>query len=227
MENKKKNNGTLVGILIGLVIALIIGGCLLATGTMGFKTNKDINNEQSNKNNQTETTDSTTSNNTMQETTTKYFYDVKDLKVKALPEYQAFNNISENINSIETIYLDDYQAYLNLSGKVTVHKYSKSENEKEITNNLDITNVIDIIKFNIPATDNEQMLYMLTDNGDIYYYKFGDIEKNSFNTTKVENVSNVKKIFISNFTKTNAGGSWALFAITGNNDCIMIKGESV
>lgn len=223
---KKNKSGMLVGIIIGLVIALIIGGCLFATETIGFKINKNINNGQSNENNPVETTDNTT-NNTMQETKTKYFYDVKELKVTALPEYQIFNNISENINSIETIYLDNYQAYLNLSGKVTVHKYSKSENEEGITNNLDITNVIDIIKFSVPGTDNEQLLYMLTDNGDIYYYKFGDIEKNSFNTTKVENVSNVKKIFISNFTKTNAGGSWALFAITGNSECIMIKGESV
>ena len=226
MENEKKNSGMLVGILVGLVIALLIVVCLFATGTISFKTSTNANNGQTIENNQTNNND-TVSNSTAQETTQKYFYDVKDLKVKALSEYQVFSDISGNENSVETIYLDDYQAFLDLSGKVTVRKYNKSENEKAITNQLNIINVVDVIKFSIPATDNEQLLYLLTDNGDVYYYKFGDIEKNSFNATKVESVSNVKRIFISNFTKTNAGGSWALFAITDNNDCIMIKGESV
>ena len=49
---KKNNSGLLVGIIIGLVIALIIGGCLLATGTIGFKTNITNNNEQTTDNNE-------------------------------------------------------------------------------------------------------------------------------------------------------------------------------
>lgn len=49
---EKKSNGTLVGILIGLVIALLVGVCLFATGTIGFKTNINNDNVQSNGNNQ-------------------------------------------------------------------------------------------------------------------------------------------------------------------------------
>ena len=75
--------------------------------------------------------------------------------------------------------------------------------------------------------ESNQLLYLLTDDGNVYYYRIGDVENNNFNVTKVENVSNVKQLFISSFSKVNAGGSWALFAITDNDDCIMIIGESV
>ena len=50
MGNEKKSNGTLVGILIGLVIAIIVVGCLLATGTIGFKTNAASSNGQASEN---------------------------------------------------------------------------------------------------------------------------------------------------------------------------------
>ena len=59
MENEKKSSGILVGILMGLVIALIIGGCLLATGTIGFKTNITNNNEQTTDNNETKNNEET------------------------------------------------------------------------------------------------------------------------------------------------------------------------
>ena len=155
---------------------------------------------------------------------------MKDLKVKALPEYQVFADISKNKNVVETVdfgFEKDYRADLDISGNVNVLKYSKSENEKSITGKLNVTGVIDIVQFNVPSMEADQLLYLLTDNGNVYYYRIGDIEKNNFSATKVESVSNVKKIFISDFSKANAGGSWALFAITDNNDCIMIKGESV
>ena len=226
MENQKKNNGTLVGILIGIIIMLLVVGGLFATGTIGFKTNTANDNEQTASSNQTGTND-----NTVKENEITYFYDVKDLKVTALPEYKVFDDISNNKNVVERIvnfgFDKNYAAFLDLVGNVTVQKYSKSENEKGIIDKLNVTGVIDIVHFDVPSLEVDQLLYMLTDNGNVYYYRIGDIEKNSFNATKVESVSNVKKIFISNFTKTNAGGSWALFAITGDNDCIMIQGESV
>ncbi len=50
MEKKNKSE-LLVGILIGLVIALIIGVCLFATGTIGFKTNTPADNEPANEDN--------------------------------------------------------------------------------------------------------------------------------------------------------------------------------
>ena len=48
MENEKKNNGTLVGILIGIVLTLLVVGGLFVTGTIGFKTNTTTDNGQDN-----------------------------------------------------------------------------------------------------------------------------------------------------------------------------------
>ena len=234
MENQKNNKGV-IALLIVIIVILSTLCVLFATGTISFKSNDVANNETNeniNDDNNVENNDENNSiiNDTKEETTDKYFYDVKDLNVKALPEYQVFGDISKNKNVVETVdfgFEKDYSAYLDLSGNVTVQKYSKSENEKGITGNLNVNGIIDVVHFSVPATEAEQLLYLLTDNGDVYYYRIGDIENNSFNATKVESVSNVKKIFISNFSKANAGGSWALFAITTNNDCIMINGKSV
>lgn len=233
MENQKNYKGV-ISLLIVIIIILSALCVLFATGTISFKSN-DVANNETNENindNNVENNDENNSiiNDTKEETADKYFYDVKDLNVKALPEYQVFGDISKNKNVVETVdfgFEKDYSAYLDLSGNVTVQKYSKSENEKGITGNLNVNGIIDVVHFSVPAAEAEQLLYLLTNNGDVYYYRIGDIEKNSFIATKVESVSNVKKIFISNFSKANAGGSWALFAITSGNDCIMIKGESV
>lgn len=237
---KEKNNKGVIALLVVMIVVLGVLCVLFATDTINLskntKTNDTINNDGTNNNtveenknseNVIENTDNNTNNNTNQETTIKYFYNVNELKVKALPESQVFADISKNTNVVEKVDFRDYAAVLDLSGNVTVQKYSKSENDKGNTGKLNVSNVIDIVQFNIPSMDADQLLYLLTDSGNVYYYRIGDIEKNSFNATKVESVSNVKKIFISYYSKANAGSSWALFAITSNNDCIMLKGESV
>ena len=50
---KKNNSGILVGILIGIVITLLVVGGLFATGTIGFKTNTNADNEKTTENNET------------------------------------------------------------------------------------------------------------------------------------------------------------------------------
>lgn len=229
MENQKNNKGV-IALLIVIIIILSALCVLFATGTISLKSDDVNNNETSENINDDNNLGSNNINNTKEETTKKYFYDVKDLKVKALPEYPVFDDISKNTNIVETVdfgFEKDYRADLDISGNVSVLKYGKSENEKSITGKLNVTGVIDVVQFDVPSMETDQLLYLLTDNGNVYYYRIGDIEKNNFNATKVESVSNVKKIFISRFSKANAGGSWALFAITDNNECIMIKGESV
>ena len=113
---------------------------------------------------------------------------------------------------------------LDITGKVKVKSYV---NDKWITGDLSVNNIMDIIVFDVPAPETEQLLYLLTDTGDVYWYKFGEADNKNFAVVKVDNISNVQKLFISHFTKENAGGSWALFAITKNGDCVMLKGESV
>ena len=233
MENQKNNKGV-IALLIVIIIILSALCVLFATRTIDFKSKDASDNEikeNINDNNAGSNDDnSNVINNTKDEIIKKYFYDVNDLSVKALPEYQVFADISKNSNVVETVdfgFEKDYRADLDISGNVSVLKYGKSENEENISGKLNVTGVIDIIQFNLPSMESNQLLYLLTDDGNIYYYRIGDVENNNFNVTKVENVSNVKKLFISSFSKVNAGGSWALFAITDNDDCIMIIGESV
>lgn len=221
-------------LLVVIIVILSVLCILFATRTIDFKSKDASDNEikeNINDNNAGFNDDnSNVINNTKDEIIKKYFYDVNDLSVKALPEYQIFDDISKNSNVVETVdfgFEKDYRADLDISGNVSVLKYGKSENEKNISGKLNVTGVIDIIQFNLPSMESNQLLYLLTDDGNVYYYKIGDVENNNFNVTKVENVSNVKKLFISSFSKVNAGGSWALFAITDNDDCIMIIGESV
>ena len=109
MENQKKSNGTLVGILIGLVIALIIGGCLLATGMISFKTNTTSDNEQSSKNNQTtesDTVDSALANSLYEmlgiaegKDCLSYFISSENYKTNAkqiFGLYASYNNLNTN-----------------------------------------------------------------------------------------------------------------------------------
>ena len=153
----------------------------------------------------------------------KKIYNVSELNVKS--DLDAFKDISDNENIVETLTNgDEYSAKLDISGNVVINNY-KNGNSDQVK--LNIKKVIDIIILSRPADCSEQTLYLLTEEGSLYSYKFGNSDKNNYEVTKIETVSNVKKIFISNYSKPNAGGSWALFAITSNNDCIMIESESV
>ena len=234
MKQENKNIGLIITVVILSVLVLLLGGYIVYDKVLEDKSskldNRNVPAPVVDDNNTNQKPIEKVDNSTQQKDTVKYFYDVKDLNVKASSEYSVFSDISKNINVVEKVdfgFEKDYAAFLDLSGNVTVQKYRKSESDTGITGKLNVTNVIDDVQFNIPSLESDQLLYLLTDSGNLYYYKIGDIENNNFKATKVEKVSNVKKIFISNYSKANAGGSWALFAITGNNDCIMINAESV
>ncbi len=233
VKKEKNKIGLIILVVILFILVLEMGGYIIYDKFLSNNSQSpvtDNNTIEDNNANETVNQNNTTTNNTQEETIEKHFYDIKDLKVKALPEYQIFADISKNTNVVEAIdfgFEKNYRATLDLSGNVTVLKHKKSENEKAITGKLNVTGVIDIVQFDVPAMETDQLLYLLTDDGSVYCYRIGDVERNSFDAVKVEAVSNVKKIFISNFSKENAGGSWALFAITADNDCIMIDGESV
>ena len=159
------------------------------------------------------------------EKSTKDFFDASELNVKPLSDYPVFNDISDNANIVETIdFGNEYYAKLDITGNVNITSY---KNDTSVKGNLNISNVIDIIDFSIPADYSEQLLYLLTDEGSVYSYRIGDSADKKYDVKKIDNVSNVKKLFISNYSKPNAGGSWALFAITENNDCIMINATGV
>lgn len=221
---KEKSNKKVIALLIIIIVILLVLCILFATETISFKSNQP--NNENNKPSENIADNIDDNNTTVENTTQKYFYNVEELNVKTLSEYPNFSDISENTNIVEKIDFgyDEYEATLDLSGNVNIIRHSETE---ETNINLNISGVIDIIHFSVPSVETEQLLYLLTDNGDVYYYKIKNVEENNYNVTKVENVSDVKKIFISNSSKENAGSSWALFAITNNNDCIMINGQSI
>ena len=155
----------------------------------------------------------------------KNIYNVNDLTIKAFDNYPVFNDISNYSNIVESFMVGKgYYVSLDLNGKVSIVKYGDENSTNGV---LNVENVIDILLFERPAFDSEQYLYLLTDNGDVYSYKFGESDNNNYNATKVDNVSNINKMFISRYNKQNAGGSWALFVINGNNESIMIAAAGV
>lgn len=223
---EKKSNGLLVGIIIGLVIALVIGGCLLATGNISFKTNTTNNKQTSEKkdiNNQ-ESTNTNKEDNNINEVS---FNDEK-ISISNISQ-ESIHISSAGIESVNPIY--DYYVDLYSSGKVSVEtigmgNQNNNVRNKEFISNVD--NVVDIIQFNIAGIPEEQLIYMLLDNGDVYYYKVGDSINKKYIATKVENVSNVKKLFIYHYpAKKNAGGSWSIVAIKENNETIALNTDSV
>lgn len=159
------------------------------------------------------------------ENSIKNIYNVNELTVKTMDDYSLFTDLSNYSNTVESFMVGKgYYASLDLNGKVTIVKYGDENSTNGV---LNVENVIDILLFERPAFDSEQYLYLLTDSGDVYSYKFGESDNNNYNATKVDNVSNVKKMFISRYNKQNAGGSWALFVINGNNESIMIDAAGV
>ena len=136
---------------------------------------------------------------------------------------------SVGINSIYPLY--NYDISLLSSGNVEIYYLGMSstnsqERKTEILSN--VSNVVDIIQLNVAGTPEEQLIYMLQSNGDVYYYKVGDSVKGNYSATKVDDVSNVKKLFIYAYpAMKNAGGSWAIVAIKDNNETVALRVEGV
>lgn len=228
---EKKNNSlviVLMGVIIVIIVILAVLCVLFTTGKISFNTNEIENNETANTEKNEENNSNENNDNTQdkEKNNEKLFYDVNELKLKIDDNYKVFEDITKNRNEIEEIRIGngDYYASLYLNGDVNVRAYI---NDKWNSSLLNIHRIVDIIEFSIPAENNEQLMYLLDENGNVYSYKFGNINNNNYDVTKIESVSNVKKLFISRYSKINAGGSWALFAITENNECVMLNAESV
>lgn len=230
---QNNNNGILVGTLIGLVIALLIVVLLFATETISFDT-KNSNNEKTSSNGNVindKTSDNGDDSNEFplnNLSVSEVTFNNENISVLDMIQ-ESIHISSSGISSINPLY--DYNISLLLSGKVRISTVGMSsennqEHESEILSN--VSNVVDIIQFSIAGIPEEQLIYMLLSNGDVYYYKVGDSINKKYTATKVENVSNVKKLFIYNYpTKKNAGGSWSIVAIKDNNETVALNTEGV
>ena len=209
----KNNNGLLVGLLIGIIVTICLGACLFLSGTIKF-------NNSSTKNNQKLTT-----NNIDAEEVT---FNNEKISIQNIIQ-ESIHISSASIESINPNY--DYYIELHLSGKVKIRTIGMSEQNsndywEEFISNVE--DVVDIIQFTVPAEPDQQLIYLLQSNGDVYYYKVGDSRAKKFTATKVDNVSNVKQLFIYNYPiKENTGGSWSIVAIKDNNETVSLNTEGV
>ena len=210
--NENKNN-TIIILLIIVIAILSTLLILTMTGTL------NLNNKETNKNlNNTQNNEVMTEEKTSQEIIdiNKLNYNNKDISQATTEEFYI-NGVDGNNYS--------YTISLLLSGKLKIGTYNNNiANDDYISN---VNNIIDIIKYSIPGQPEEQLIYMLDNNGDVYYYRVGDSIEKKYTATKVDNVSNVKKLFLYSASKPNAGARWELVAITNENECIMIKSEGV
>jgi len=134
-----------------------------------------------------------------------------------LSQLSEYKNYTGTYGDLKDFYADNYSITLSLDGKVRV---CNSGDCHSITN---IENVVDMIKLSVPGEPAEQQFYFLLDNGDVYNYKIGDVDKNIFTATKVETVSNIKKIINYSYAELeNAVGTWGIIAITKDNEYIKI-----
>lgn len=227
MENEKKSNGMLFGILIGLIIALIIGGFLFVTGTIGFKSNLSTDKKE-------ETNDSNVINSNEQvnnNSSEKVDNIEQKLETSPFDSDKLDASISKNVTvPISEISIKEYEEsingekyYLKLlkNGKINISKNNGRDFTDYISN---ISNVIDVAELPMRGTENS-MYYFLLSNGDVYYYILQDLSKGKKEATKVNDVSEVKRIINTTiYVKANQPPTFAIVAIT-NDEYKVIASE--
>ena len=213
-----EKNNRMVIILMGIIIVILVVACVLfATGKITF-TSKTIDAENSSLN--------ALDNKKVDGTE----YGDDSIKLDDI-ETDLENLGSATVNSINIISgsddLSDFIVTLKLNGEVSVLTVSNKDGNN-ITNNLELKNIKEMIKFPVAGLSTEQMVYFLTFTGDVYSYVVGESINNNFTPQKVENVSKVKKLFVYHYpaAKKNAGGSWAMFALDSDDKLVKLNSDS-
>lgn len=215
MEKEKKSSGLLVGILMGIIISLVICGCLIFTGVIRLETNAATEKET--------VEEKETGTTTFEEVT---FNDEKIAMSDMIQEgiYIDGGSADSDYNNY------NYSVDLYYSGKVKISTYklgtdTGEKNESFISN---VDNIVDIIKLGVADIGGAQLIYMLTSDGDVYYYQVGDSKENKFVATKVDSVSNVTRLFIYSYPpRENAGASWAIVAVKKDGETVLLKSSGV
>ena len=225
---KKNNSGMLVGILIGIIIMLLVVGGLFATGTIRFKSTiftdkKEKTNDSNviNRNEQVNNNSSEKVDNIEQKLETSPF---DSDKLDAI----ISNNVTVPISEIvikeyeETKNGEYYYLKLLSNGRINIVKNKDSNHYTDFISN--ISNVIDVAELPMRGTENS-MYYFLLSNGDVYYYILQDLSKGKKEATKVNDVSEVKRIINTTiYVKANQPPTFAIVAIT-NDEYKVIASE--
>ena len=224
---KKNNSGMLVGILIGIIIMLLVVGGLFATGTIGFKSTISTDKKE-------ETNDSNVINSNEQvnnNSSEKVDNIEQKLETSPFDSDKLDASISKNVTvPISEISIKEYEEsingekyYLKLlkNGKINISK----NNDRDFTDYIsNISNVIDVAELPMRGTENS-MYYFLLSNGDVYYYILQDLSKGKKEATKVNDVSEVKRIINTTiYVKANQPPTFAIVAIT-NDEYKVIASE--
>lgn len=120
-------------------------------------------------------------------------------------ELNKFGKSDYNIIKSETI--GSTSVNLDINGKININ----------FTNSIsNLSNVKDIILFNraVPSS----ILYILTNDGNIFSYDISNIETNNYNATKINEYSDINKIIIYRTRKANAGGCDYIILIDNNGE---------
>lgn len=160
----------------------------------------------------------------------------------------TFNkDINDNTNETESMLLDkiEIEKYKNPTGTYGYQKRISSVGEFIVTLDLagevtvcktvsdchkltNITTVVDMLEWTVAGIEDYQKVLFLLDNGDLYSYEYKNFNNNIFEATKIENITNVKRIVSFTYSgRENAGGYWGVIAITKNNDYIEVFRESI
>ena len=203
----------LAGMVIGIILAVVVGGCLIMSKVIKVEDEEEliisdiIDNDSEEKDTKiTETT----------------FNGEKVLVSNLTRETIYISSAGVSGTSIKRY---DYYVDLKESGKVYVRaigmENTSSRHEGYLSN---VSDVIDIVKLSVPGEPDEQLIYILQANGDVYYYKVGDGANGKFAATKVDNVANIVKIFIYDYPLNGAvGGTWSIVGIKDNGETIEIE----
>ena len=221
MEQEKNNKGV-IALLVVIIVILLALVVLLATGIINFKSNATNNsNNQSNG-------DITENGNTSENANTSNDININPIDISNLDSSKL--STTENLENgyvqevtfpgIVNGNYNNYYARINLTGKVAVQGSSASVSNGVLTN---ISNAVQLIHFAVPSINSDQLCYILLANGDVYYYRIGDVDDGKLTASKVDGVSNVKRLFIYYHEKN----THELVAIDKNNTLISLKKESV
>lgn len=224
MESKKNK-----GVIISLIIVIVILMALLGLSFAGvLKLEKNV----FSKTNDTEVPKEEAMVEVKEEKKSENLFDVidvneidyndKDLSEASVEQF-SINRYGDELDVVDYSYI----VTMNLSGNVKVDTTDEKGNSYNgyLSN---VNNVVDMIHFSVAGKSDDQIIYMLVANGDVYYYKVGDSINKKYEATKVSFVSRVKRLFIYvPVLNKPAGGSWTLLALDENNEVTELNSGSV
>jgi len=148
-------------------------------------------------------------------------YNVRDI--------DSYKNSDGSYASVETVSLKfadvNYYVQLSLDGKIYVLDNNGRKKVEVISN---VSDVIDIHEFYDEIGELTTKIYILTQSGDVYVYKFADLLDKKYVASKVDGVSDIEKInTITWCPEKGTGCITNHVAVTINGEIIKLSGFSV